>query len=127
MPPLLLSGGGVVQCSDMNLSSDYVKPREASPCTAYLYTKLPNYRIIAPPSPRHSCTFETDRIEGIFEHIREPVRWPSTIDSLWSNPLLTAVEEVWTDFGNTLSDIKEPALKDRHQRQLRFLPLVARR
>ena len=35
---------------------------------------------------------QTYRIEGIFEDIGEPVPWPSTICSLWSNHL-TAVEE----------------------------------
>ena len=44
---------------------------------------------------------QMDRIDGIVEDIGEPVPWPSTVNSLWAN-LLTAVEEVWTDFGKNL-------------------------
>ena len=54
---------------------------------------------------------QTDRIESIFENIGEPVPWPSTINSWWSN-LLTAMEVEWADVGNTLSDIEKPALEE---------------
>jgi len=54
---------------------------------------------------------QLNSIEGIFEDIGEPDPWPSTTYSLWSY-LLTAVDEEWMNFGNKLSDIKEPALED---------------
>ena len=51
------------------------------------------------------------RIEGIVEGIGETVEWLSIVNPLWSD-LVTAVEESWTDFGTTMPDIKESALKN---------------
>jgi len=62
-------------------------------------------------------------IEGIFEDIGEPDPWPSTIDSLWSY-LLTAVDEEWMNFGNKLSDIKEPEMEDSAPVVTRPLPIT---
>ena len=73
---------------------------------------------MAPPSPRHCCEChgalprtpgllyprpKMNSIEGYFENMGEPDPWPSTIYSLWSNPLT---------LGTKRSDIEEPALED---------------
>jgi len=115
--------GGVAKCCDTLLN--YVRkvnaPHILTPTCTTTEIWLPHLHAIGVDATEHFrgilgyITLEqTDRMEGIFENISEPAPWPSTtskINSWWSN-LLTTVEEVWTDFGNTLSDIKEPSLQD---------------